>query len=57
LIQDDLEQARNLKLLLYIFEAISGLKINFEKSQVMLILVDDVKAQSFADLLNCQKGD
>jgi hypothetical protein len=31
LIQDDLEQARNLKLLLYIFEAMSGLKISFEK--------------------------
>jgi hypothetical protein len=31
LIQDDLEQARNLKLLLYLFEAMSGLKIYFEK--------------------------
>jgi hypothetical protein len=31
LIQDNLEQARNLKLMLYIFEAMSSLKINFEK--------------------------
>jgi hypothetical protein len=38
LIQDDLEQARNLKLMFYIFEAMYGLKINFEKSEVMMIL-------------------
>jgi hypothetical protein len=37
LIQDDLEQARNLKLMFYIFEAMYGLKINFEKSEVMMI--------------------
>jgi hypothetical protein len=36
--------ARNLKLLLYIFEATSGLKLKFEKSEVMMISVDDVKA-------------
>jgi hypothetical protein len=46
LIQDDLEQAGNLKLLLYLFEAMSGLKINFEKSEVMLILHDDDKIQT-----------
>jgi hypothetical protein len=39
LIQDDLEHARNLKLLLYLFEAMSGLKINFEKSEVMLFFM------------------
>ncbi|XP_071680257.1 uncharacterized protein [Lolium perenne] len=33
LIQDDVEQARNLKLLSYLFEAMSGLKINFDKSE------------------------
>jgi hypothetical protein len=32
LIQDDMEQAKKLKLLSYIFEAMSGLKINYEKS-------------------------
>jgi hypothetical protein len=31
LIQHDVEGARNLKLLLYIFEIMFGLKINFEK--------------------------
>jgi hypothetical protein len=33
----------------------SGLKINFQKSEVMMIL-DDVKAQIFSSLFNCQQG-
>jgi hypothetical protein len=42
-IKDDVECARNLKLLLYTFESMSGLKINFEKSEVLLIQDDDEK--------------
>jgi hypothetical protein len=30
----DLEKARNMKLLLYAFEQLSGLKINFHKSEI-----------------------
>jgi hypothetical protein len=56
LIQDDAQQAVNLKLLLYIFESMSGLKINFEKSEMMMILEDDTKQNFFADLFNCQRG-
>jgi hypothetical protein len=55
-IKDDLEGARNLKLLLYIFESMSGLKINFEKSEVLMVLSDDEKLQSYAELFNCQTG-
>lgn len=36
-IQDDLEKARNLKLLLFLYEKISGLKINFDKSEIVVI--------------------
>ena len=32
--EHDLEKARNLKLLLYAFEQLSGLKINFHKSEL-----------------------
>jgi hypothetical protein len=32
------------------------LKINFEKSEVMMILEDDAKAHNFASLFNCQQG-
>jgi hypothetical protein len=37
------ESARNLKLLLYIFESMSGLKINFEKSEVFFEVIEKVK--------------
>jgi hypothetical protein len=56
LIQDDVEGARNLKLLMYIFEIMSGLKNNFEKSETMLILDDPDKLQEYVDLFNSQKG-
>jgi hypothetical protein len=55
-IQDDMESARNLKLLLYIFESMSGLKINFEKSEVLLIQNDHAKLQIYTELFNCQAG-
>jgi hypothetical protein len=54
--KDDVESARNLKLLLYIFESMSGLKINFEKSEVLLIQPNDEKLQMYVDLFNCQIG-
>jgi hypothetical protein len=55
-IHDDVDSAINLKLLLYMFESMSGLKINFEKSEVLLIQPDDLKLQFYADLFNCQIG-
>jgi hypothetical protein len=55
LIQDSEEQNVNLKLLLCIFESMSGLKINFEKSEVMMVLEDETKAQEFAALFNFQQ--
>jgi hypothetical protein len=36
-LQDVVEKVRNVKLLLYIYEQMSDLKINFEKSEVVLI--------------------
>jgi hypothetical protein len=33
----DFEKARDMKLLVYLYEQMSGLKINFEKSEVMLL--------------------
>jgi hypothetical protein len=55
LIQDSEEQAVNLKLLLYIFESMSGLKINFKRSKVMMVLEYETKAHDFAALFNCQQ--
>jgi hypothetical protein len=38
LVQDDMDQIIHLKLILYMFEAMSRLKINFHKNEVMMVL-------------------
>jgi hypothetical protein len=54
--ENDEEKARNIKLLLYMYEQMVGLKINFEKSEVLLIGGDNEIALRYADLFNCQIG-
>jgi hypothetical protein len=41
---------------LYLYEMMSGLKINFAKSEVILINGDENKCVQMADLFNCQIG-
>ncbi|KAE8809246.1 hypothetical protein D1007_14148 [Hordeum vulgare] len=43
----------HLKFIMLCFEASSGLKINFAKSEVIITRVDDVEALRVAHLLNC----
>jgi hypothetical protein len=54
-LKHDLERARNLKLLLYMYEMMAGLKINFNKSEVV---INDTENWGFlyADLFNYQIG-
>ena len=40
-LKNDVEKARNMKLLLYLNEVMSGLKINFGKSEVILVNGDN----------------
>jgi hypothetical protein len=55
-IQDNEEQAANLKLLLYFYENMSGLNINFSKSEVVMVSQDDAKSIQFSNLFNCAIG-
>ena len=55
-LKDDREQAAHLKLLLYLYESMSGLKINFNKSEVIMISQDDSKSIEFSNMLNCAIG-
>lgn len=55
-LKDDLEGARNMKLLLYLYVMMAGLKINFNKSEVMVINDYNNKARVYADLFNYQIG-
>jgi hypothetical protein len=52
---DDLDIA-NLKFLLLCFESMSGLRINFHKSEVMVLGTTDFESQRIANMLNCKRG-
>ena len=55
-LKDDLDMARNMKLLLYLFESMSGLKINSDKSEIIMINGDESTHTQYADLFNCHLG-
>ena len=44
----------NLKLILYCFEWLFGLKINFHKSDVFVFGVDQGSQETLANMLNCR---
>lgn len=46
----------NLKLLLYCFEWLSGLKINFHKSEVFVFGFSQPETEEMANMLNCKLG-
>ena len=48
--------ARNLKMLLYMFEQMSRLEISFLESEVLMVMHDERKKQMYADLFNCLMG-
>ena len=52
---DDLAIA-NLKFILLCFESMSGLRINFHKSEVMVLGNPDLDQQRIANMLNCKLG-
>jgi hypothetical protein len=51
LLQDNLEFARNLKLILILFEKMSGLKINFQKSEVYCF--GNANNHPYAEIFTC----
>jgi len=55
-LKDDINMARDMKLLLYVYEQMSGLKINFAKSEVLLVHGDHNKNLQYSDIFNCQVG-
>jgi hypothetical protein len=55
-VEHDPEKALNLKLLLYMFELMSGLKINYQKSESLCVGGDDNILMTYADIFNSQIG-
>jgi hypothetical protein len=50
------QQARNHKFLLCLFEEMSGLKINFHKSEVYSLGREKNKVRQFEEVLTCKSG-
>jgi len=51
------QSIRNLKLILYCFEWLTGLKINYHKSEVFVFGVTQLEKEKFANMLNCVLGE
>jgi hypothetical protein len=56
MIQPDARGIANLKFLLPCFENMSGLRINFHKSEVMVLGSTDQEQEAIANMLNCKLG-
>lgn len=56
LFQDDLAQARHVKMILGMFELMSGLKINFHKSGVICVGMEEDRIKKFEEILTCGRG-
>jgi hypothetical protein len=55
-LENEVQSVENMKLLLGFYEKMSGLKINFNKSEALMVSHDCEKAIEFADLMNCATG-
>jgi hypothetical protein len=56
-LDDDLVKARNLKLVLCAFEKLSGLKINFHKSELFGFGDTKERIAEHVDLFGCKEGE
>jgi hypothetical protein len=55
-LENSLQKARNVKLLLSLYVQMSGLKINFGKSEILLIVGDNNLVCEYAEIFSCQIG-
>jgi hypothetical protein len=54
--EHDLEKAQNVKLVLLVFEQLSGLKINFHNSELFYFGEAQDKVNAYANLFSCGQG-
>ena len=55
-LEDSYEKAKNFKWILSCFESLSGVKINFRKSDLITINVDEGRASFLAQIFCCNLG-
>jgi hypothetical protein len=56
-LDNDLDKATNLKWMLVCFEQLSGMKINYDKSDLLVVVVDDYRANEFARIFCCKRSE
>jgi hypothetical protein len=56
-LENSLEKAVNLKWLLVCFENLSGMKINYDKSDLLVLGMDDERANEFAKIFCCKRSE
>ena len=56
MVGSDKEIIKNLNFLLYCFEWMSGLKINYHKSEMFVLGAEQEEQQTIANWLNCKVG-
>jgi hypothetical protein len=56
MVDTTVQSIRNLKLILYCFEWLSGLKINYHKSEIFVFVVAQGEKENLANMLNCVLG-
>ena len=54
--EDDLDEAKNLKLVLVAYEKLSGLKINFHKSELFCYGVAKANQNEYTQIFGCDVG-
>jgi hypothetical protein len=50
---DSLENARNMKFILCLFEQVSGLKINFHKTEIFYLGAARERSQQYSEIFTC----
>ena len=55
-LEDDLEQAKNMKVVLCAFEKLSGLKINLHKSELFCLGDAKAKTETYIQIFGCKEG-
>ena len=55
-LEDNLDKASNMKTILQCFEQVSGMRINYSKSELITLEMDSDRASTFADIFSCVIG-
>jgi Reverse transcriptase (RNA-dependent DNA polymerase) len=56
LVKSEIQQLKLLKVILEVCENMSGLRINLEKSELLVTSMNDFQAQQLAQVMNCKSA-